>query len=238
LSLVIAAPLLAEVAVPWVDAAVRLGAAAVLGGAIGAEREHRGQFAGFRTQLLVSLGAALAMVVSLRFGQVYGHLADSAIEVDPARVAYGVMGGVGFLGAGAIVRYGGGVRGLTTAATLWCTAAIGLACGFGMYATAVCATALVVFALLVLRWLDVLIPTRAVKSVTVVTPISGRDNVARLRRILEAGRATVRNVDYARDAEAGTETITFEVALPAERHPGAMLTEAEDAPKIVRLSVQ
>ena len=92
------------------DFIVRLGVAAALGGLIGLEREARGRSAGLRTQLLVAVGSALAMIVSLQFGARYGDGSlGSAVQVDPARVAYGVMAGVGFLGAGAMIRYGIGM---------------------------------------------------------------------------------------------------------------------------------
>jgi putative Mg2+ transporter-C (MgtC) family protein len=141
------------------ETAFRLILAGVLGGLVGAEREHHGRAAGFRTQILVCLGAALAMTVSLNFQRAFGDLSSShAVRVDPARVAYGVMTGIGFLGAGSIMRSGAGIRGLTTAASLWCTAAIGLATGFGMYAPALITTALTIATLWILRSLDRRIP--------------------------------------------------------------------------------
>src|SRR4051812_23603623 len=102
----------------------RLVLAAVMGGLVGMERELRGRQAGFRTNLLVCLGSALVMIVSVNFA-IHRWQAQSAnqginINIDPARIAYGVMTGVGFLGAGTIVQHRGSIRGLTTAAGLWC----------------------------------------------------------------------------------------------------------------------
>src|SRR5829696_4289585 len=107
------------------EAFLRLALAIVVGGLVGLERELRGRQAGFRTNLLVCLGSCLTMLVSLHFAT---HAwspqhAGVNINVDPARIAYGVMTGVGFLGAGAILRNEGAVRGLTTAAAMWCIAA-------------------------------------------------------------------------------------------------------------------
>src|SRR5690242_9611004 len=104
------------------EAIARLGMAALLGGLVGLERELHGRSAGLRTHLLVALGAATAMVVSLNFAEVFGTVQHPSIQCDPARIAYGVMAGVGFLGAGAIIHQSGGIRGLTTAAGLWCAA--------------------------------------------------------------------------------------------------------------------
>ena len=109
----------------YIDLIMRLSLALVLGGAIGLEREYRAKEAGFRTHFLVALGSALFCVVS-QFG--FGFdLKDSS------RVAAQVVSGIGFLGAGTIIFQKNVVRGLTTAAGLWVTAAIGLACGTGMY---------------------------------------------------------------------------------------------------------
>jgi putative Mg2+ transporter-C (MgtC) family protein len=134
---------------PWWDVLLRLAVAAGLGGAIGIERELREREAGFRTHLLVSVGAALFTLVSayawsdFRFG--------GGITFDPTRVAAQVVTGVGFLGAGAIIRQGLVVRGLTTAATLWVVAAIGMAAGAGFYWAAALATLVALFTLWPLR---------------------------------------------------------------------------------------
>ena len=122
---------------------LRLSVAAGLGAAIGLERELRAQPAGLRTHLLVSLGAALFTVVGA-----------TVPGTDPGRVAAQVVAGIGFLGAGAILRQGLDVHGLTTAASLWITAAIGLACGFGRPGLAVFAVGVAIVALTVLRWLE------------------------------------------------------------------------------------
>ena len=117
---------------------LRIFIAAILGGAIGLEREYRDKAAGFRTHFLVALGSALFMIVSA-----YGF----AGATDVSRVAAQVVSGIGFIGAGTIIFQKNAVRGLTTAAGVWVTAAIGLACGGGMYVLAAAATALVLFGL-------------------------------------------------------------------------------------------
>lgn len=114
---------------------LRIMAAAVLGGLIGLEREMGDQPAGFRTHLLVSLGSALfTLVGAYGVAPLLGH--DVATRFDPTRVAAQIVTGIGFLGAGAILRQGLTVRGLTTAAALWVTAAIGMAVGLGYWAGA------------------------------------------------------------------------------------------------------
>jgi putative Mg2+ transporter-C (MgtC) family protein len=127
------------------DVLLRLGVGAALGGAVGVEREIRDREAGIRTHLLVSLGAALFTIVGA-----YGFR-DFGSNVDPTRIAAQIVTGIGFLGAGAILREGLSVRGLTTAGSLWVVAAIGMAAGAGYYWPAVVGTALTIFALWPLR---------------------------------------------------------------------------------------
>jgi putative Mg2+ transporter-C (MgtC) family protein len=130
----------------------RLIVAAVLGGAVGIERELRDREAGFRTHLLVSAGSALFTLVSAYGFHDFFVDGGNVVRTDPTRIAAQIVTGIGFLGAGAIIREGLAVRGLTTAATLWVVAAIGMAAGAGYYAAAVTATILTVVALWPLRF--------------------------------------------------------------------------------------
>lgn len=130
---------------------VRLALAAALGGAVGAERELRDRGAGFRTHLLVSVGAALFTLVSAYAWTDWQFSASAGLTLDPTRIAAQVVTGIGFLGAGAIIRQGFSVRGLTTAATLWVCAAIGMASAVGYYEAAIATTALVLVTLWPLR---------------------------------------------------------------------------------------
>lgn len=125
-----------------VDLIVKLILAAVLGAAVGFEREFNEKAAGFRTHALVCLGSALIMEVSLH---VYHGTSG-----DPGRIAAQVVSGIGFLGAGTIIRGGTEIKGLTTAASVWTVSGIGLAVGAGMYLTAVVATGVVLLVLFVL----------------------------------------------------------------------------------------
>ncbi len=138
----------AELTVPEPDVwflAARVLIAALLGAALGLEREWRGKEAGLRTNTLIALGAALFTAVSVSIGGGSG---------DPARIAAQVVTGVGFLGAGAILHQGGTVQGLTTAAMIWVNAAIGVAAGAGHVRLAVASTGIVLFAMIALGPLD------------------------------------------------------------------------------------
>lgn len=158
----------------YLELTVRLSLALVLGGAIGIEREYRAKEAGFRTHFLVALGSALFCVVS-QFG--FG------IDLkDSSRVAAQVVSGIGFLGAGTIIFQKNVVRGLTTAAGLWVTAAIGLACGTGMYVAAAIATAMV---LLGLEVINALIPQFGATTIDLSFSASSIESV---RRLIERAR--------------------------------------------------
>ncbi len=125
----------------WFQTAARLGLAFLLGGVIGLERETHGQAAGLRTHMVVTIGAALITLISLKVS-----LMGSGVPADPGRIAAQIVSGIGFLGAGAIIRYGMTIRGLTTAACLWTSAGIGMACGIGFWFGAVATSALTVIA--------------------------------------------------------------------------------------------
>ena len=129
------------------ESAFRLGLAALLAGLVGAEREKDAQIAGIRTHAVLAIGAALTMLVSMHVASAHVDAGGAASVSDPGRVAAQVVSGIGFLGAGAIIRLGTNVRGLTTAASLWTVAGIGLAVGSGYLAGAVIATLLLIVVL-------------------------------------------------------------------------------------------
>ncbi|HPG00708.1 MAG TPA: MgtC/SapB family protein [Kiritimatiellia bacterium] len=126
------------------DVIWRLLVAGILGGLIGFEREMHHQPAGLRTHIILVLGAALAMCISINLSMQFHTTASNG---DPERLAAQVISGIGFLGAGAIFRFGAGVKGLTTASSLWTAAIIGLAVGAGYFLIGVITTAIVLFAL-------------------------------------------------------------------------------------------
>ena len=133
---------------------IRLLVAAALSGAIGIERELRDRVAGLRTHMLVGVGAALFTLVSAYAWSDFIFDRDQGTVYDPTRIAAQIVTGIGFLGAGAILRQGLSVRGLTTAAGLWVVAAIGIACGAGYYCAAAITTGIVLVGLGPLRWLE------------------------------------------------------------------------------------
>lgn len=139
-------------ALEWYEIVGRIGLAALLGGALGLEREFDGNFAGLRTHLLLTVGAALFSLVSVAgFEAMITERADTNVNVDVTRIAAYIAPGVGFIGGGAILKANGRIRGLTTAASLWTAAGIGVACGVGFWVGAIAATVIALIALEVLQ---------------------------------------------------------------------------------------
>ena len=147
---------------------LRLFVAAMLGGVIGLEREYRAKEAGFRTHFLVALGSGLFMILSqFGFNDVLGHYEQ--VSLDPSRIASQVVTGIGFIGAGTIIFQKHVVRGLTTAAGLWVTSAIGMTAGAGMYVLSIATTVLVLLCLEALYFILQHFGTRNI-TVTFSTP--------------------------------------------------------------------
>ncbi len=161
----------------------RLILAIVLGGAIGWEREASGKPAGLRTNILICVGAALFTDLSIRFG---GLAIEGAVR-DPARIAAQIITGIGFLGAGTIIQARGTVTGLTTAATLWVVAGIGMSVGIGSYVEAVGATALVLVVLVLLAPMENAIARRRPAHFRIVLePVAGAGEIVE-EDVLEVG---------------------------------------------------
>lgn len=148
---------------------IKLLIATILGGLIGMERQIGGQYAGFRTQLLVCLGSCLFTISSIHIYKVYGN------SVDPARIAAQIVVGIGFLGAGVILKHGVTIRGLTTAATLWIVSAIGMAIGFGQYEIAVFTYFLVFLTLAIFKNIEDILPKNRYSTLTI--RLSGSDEL-------------------------------------------------------------
>jgi putative Mg2+ transporter-C (MgtC) family protein len=138
---------------------VRLLAALGAGGLIGYERSFHGRPAGLRTHVLVCLASALLMLVTVYEDHWVRTTGDS--RLDPTRMAQGIMTGIGFLGAGVIVKEGMSVRGLTTAASIWITAGIGILAGVGLYLPMTFSVLLTLLVLSVFRWIEMRVPTQA-----------------------------------------------------------------------------
>lgn len=204
--------------------------AGVLGGLIGIERELREREAGLRTHLLVSVGSALFTIVSAYGFHEFLASGQSVVRADPTRIAAQIVTGIGFLGAGAIIRQGLSVRGLTTAATLWVVAAIGMATGAGYYSGAVITTALVLVSLWPLRIVAYQV-MRRIRPETGRLVVELHAGVSPGRVIDEVERARVDIEKIEVSQEGDRRRVEFDVKLPAgQRTPAvvARLAGVED----------
>jgi putative Mg2+ transporter-C (MgtC) family protein len=222
---------------PELEVIARLGLAALLGGAIGFERERLSWAAGLRTHMLVSVGACLFMIVSAYgFMEVLGH---EHISLDPSRVAAQVVSGIGFLGAGSILLRGDIVRGLTTAASLWTVAAIGLAVGGGLYVAALAATAIVLFILAGIKPLERRYFSSRQRREIFVAAERGRVTLPVLQRELGAVTGRIRSFVVQHNEEAADMD---DVLIAFSRMPNEeferMLERFQHIPGVLKLEVK
>ena len=187
----------------------RLLFAGILGGIIGFEREYHGREAGLRTHLLVSVGACLMMVISENFAFKYGgEVSTGILRVDPSRIAAQIVTGIGFLGAGAIIKEGASVRGLTTAAGLWVAAGLGMAVGTGLYFAASATAVLSLVALLLLKTVDSRIRKKTFRFLTIRCS-SEPGNYERLIQLFEKSAIEVIDFNLEKDPLSQDDVFHF-----------------------------
>ena len=199
------------------DLSIRKLVAAVLGAAIGLEREIHEHPAGMRTHLLVSLGSAIFTVLSI-YGFEGISAAGVAATVDPTRIAAQIVSGIGFLGAGAILKYGTSIRGLTTAASLWTAAAIGMAAGAGEWVIAAVGTFIVVFSLWPLNALVARLHKPGAKAIKLRLEVGRLDAVGDVSRLLADRRVELAGINSQRISK-GRYEVELELRLPTGARP-------------------
>ncbi len=171
------------------------------GGLIGFERSYHGRPAGFRTHTLVCVASSALMLVTVYQSHWYPEAFSGRVALDPTRMAQGIMTGIGFLGAGVIFKEGLTVRGLTTAASIWITAAIGILAGIGFYFPLIVTTLLTLGTLSVFRWIEAKVPGEFYAHLLVRSPREAGLNEDDLRRFLLDHGFSVANLNYAASAE-------------------------------------
>ena len=196
--------------IPTTEIIIRLVLGGIIGGLIGFEREVHGRAAGFRTQLLVCVAAVLIMVTSENY-YYYIRDIDPSLRIDPARLAAGALIGIGFLGAGVIIKSGYAVRGLTTAASIWIVSAIGLAIGGGLYLEGVVTAAITIIALTVLRVVERKITGLRFKTVSISTPLM-EDTEDTIASIITNCSFNIHTINYEKDRERKEITYHFAVS--------------------------
>lgn len=180
--------------IPSTEILLRLLLGALIGGIVGFERELHGRAAGFRTQLIVCVASVLIMIVSENYYYYIRDL-DSTLRIDPARISAGALIGIGFLGAGVIIKSGATIRGLTTAASIWIVSAIGLAIGGGLYMEGVATFFITIIALIILRIFEKKIKTQSYKILTVSTPAS-EDSEETIASLITESGFNIHSIDY------------------------------------------
>ncbi|MCB5188297.1 MgtC/SapB family protein [Methylobacillus caricis] len=176
---------------------IHLFSAAAAGGIIGLERSFHGRPAGFRTHTLVCLSSSLLMLLTLYQWQLLPGVPLDAIKADPSRMAQGIMTGIGFLGAGVIFKEGFTVRGLTTAASIWITAAIGIMLGIGFYFPAILATLMTLGTLSLFRWIEVRLPSHYYAHYQISFDRLNPMPEGQLRQFITDKGFTIANMSYA-----------------------------------------
>lgn len=188
---------------------IRVLFAALLGALIGLERDIRGRSAGLRTNILVSVGSSVFMLLSIGLAVRWLESYPGSAAADPTRIAAQIITGIGFIGAGAIIKYKFSVQGLTTAACLWTTSAIGMACGAGFFELAILATLIAIFVLTILNHVEKLYSKdnyRIIK-ITVHKDVA----IIKLIELIHKQDIRVLHYDVEKDYEHGTVAITAEV---------------------------
>jgi putative Mg2+ transporter-C (MgtC) family protein len=193
---------------------IRLLLGALIGGIIGFEREVHGRAAGFRTQLIVCVAAVLIMVVSENY-YFYIRDLDATLRIDPARIAAGALIGIGFLGAGVIIKSGYAIRGLTTAASIWIVSAIGLAIGGGLYLEGVLTFGITIVALVVLRIVEKKIDFLRFKNITISTPVTENAEEV-ITSMLSNNGFNIYSIDYEKNQSKGEIIYHFTVSTKSK----------------------
>jgi putative Mg2+ transporter-C (MgtC) family protein len=208
----------------WAELLLRIAVAAGLSGVIGAERELRERAAGLRTHMLVGVGAALFTIISAYGWGDFVFNRQLGTVLDPTRIAAQIVTGIGFLGAGAIIRQGLSVRGLTTAAGLWVVAAIGMAAGAGYYSAALITTGVVLVGLGPLRWVEGGFLSRLRRGGRVLEIDLPRDRaISRVLSVIEDRRARVNRVEF--EDEETRRQVRVELDVPLGSAQGRLVDD-------------
>jgi putative Mg2+ transporter-C (MgtC) family protein len=227
-------PLLEIPSLSWEESLLRVVVAAALGGAVGLERELREREAGFRTHMLVAVGSALFTLVSAYGFRDFLVHGGSVVRADPTRIAAQIVTGIGFLGAGAIIRQGLSVRGLTTAATLWVVSAIGIAAGAGYYSAAVITTLVALLSLWPLRIAAHVVTSRfRAETNRLLAQLPSGESPGPLISEVERLGGRVQSVEISHEADR--RNVLLDVALPHGADAPAMIARLAELEHVLEM---
>ncbi len=215
----------------------KLAMAALIGGAIGFERETHGEAAGLRTNILVCLGSCLLMMLSLHMEELFRFVAvdHSVVRLDPGRIASYAIASMGFLGAGAIITGKGSVRGLTTAAGLWLVTGMGLAVGAGYFIPALFSTLVSLVVLYGFRRLKRFVHRDEYTILSLSYRKGEEQHIEEIRKHLRQHRIAVQFVNYHVDLAAGMATYNIRLQSKEDRPWGHVIKELEKTPGMVEI---
>jgi len=216
--------------------AIRIVVALTAGALIGYERSYRGRPAGFRTHALVCMASAMLMLVTVYEAHWVRNIGEA--RLDPTRMAQGIMTGIGFLGAGVIMQEGFSVRGLTTAASIWITAAIGILAGIGFYFPMALSVVLTLGVLSLFRWIEARMPTQAYYHFEVRFARSAAASEREIRELVEGHGFSIANFSYRLDAEGQLRRNSMTIASADRSAAGrlAVTLEARDGVQEFRIA--
>lgn len=202
-------------------ASLRLAVSFILGAIIGGERQFRRRDAGIRTFTLICMGSAAAMLISIWIPQSYPNFLNG----DPGRIAAQVLTGIGFLGAGAIIQSHGSIHGLTTAASIWVMAVIGLAVGAGMYMAACITTGFTLFILITLERLEKRMFLDGVNKILTINCSTSTPELKRIREILENRNIFIVSLSYEHNYDKNVSVITYKVNVKSKSSYSDLFSE-------------
>ncbi|MEW6117702.1 MAG: MgtC/SapB family protein [Nitrospirota bacterium] len=221
--------------IPQNEIVIRLLLGTLLGGIIGFERQVHGRPAGFRTQLLVCVACVLLMIVS-EYYHSRGAVDPGYVRADPGRIAAGAITGVGFLGAGVILKTGFTIQGLTTAACIWVVAAIGLAIGSGLYFASFVTFIITLVALLLLRIVERQMPKQRFKFLTIGAEDGASEE--KITAVIKKFDSTIQNIDYERCKGSGETTFHVTIAFYKTGSLKAILDELSSLDFVKRICIR
>ncbi len=219
--------------ITWQTALIRIMVSFIIGALVGIERETHNQPAGLRTHILISIGSTMVMLISIFIPQTFTQFQNG----DPGRIAAQVVSGIGFLGAGAILKFGADVKGLTTAASIWAMAAIGLAVGAGMFTISFIGVIVILFALIVMDVFEKKIfKERVLKRIELSVKKKFTD-INTLKQVLKNNDIKVISTGFERNVSEATDKITFLIGITRKMDVQKLSEILEQQPGIVSISV-
>jgi putative Mg2+ transporter-C (MgtC) family protein len=218
------------------EMSLRLLAALVAGAMIGYERSYHGRPAGFRTHSLVCTASCLLMLVTV-YEAHWVRAGSDLVQIDPTRMAQGIMTGIGFLGAGVIIKEGLSVRGLTTAASIWITAAIGILAGVGFYFPLVLSVALTLGVLSLFRWIEARMPSQSYYHFEVRFSRSEAMTERQLRELVESHGFSIANFSYRLDGEGRIRRHSMTIRSVERASAGRLSETLEANPAVMEFRI-